>query len=656
MSVTPATIAALVIAISFAAGLNVYATILTLGGMARLHWVELPSGLDMLASWWVIGASAVLFSAEFVADKIPGFDLVWNAAHTFVRIPMALLLAYGATTHLSPEMQMLVTILGGAIAAVTHGSKLAVRGAVTASPEPFSNAALSMTEDSVAVGMTWAATQHPIIAGSVAATAVVAALLLARLAIRAIKRLWIRLTQRPSATVAFVGLVIVAIATQAQMLARPGWNGSGVAVQSLARHAVIYEIDARSFEDSNGDGVGDLKGITQHLDYLQALGIDAILLDSLLPADGAAKAAVPIDPALGTVDDFDDLSLQASRHNIRILLDLPQPDPGLARFWLTRGIAGFHIAGDGQANAAGMQAIRKLLNTNMGRVLITDGDLSAGPKLSPGALLLDTAILKLPVASGPNMAAQLRGAIEQSQAKGWAGNALLVSDATGLPRSVDRFAGDATPQAGREGLAEIAGAVLLLNRSAALLYAGQELALSSPGGGSSRDKGVMMPWGPPPALAPPPPPKPAAPAYPGQYVPYVPPPFVKHVAPDPASAAGQALDKGSVLNFYRQLIELHRGNSPLRDGDEIVLNHDDQNALVWVRRPPKPTYQNPAVFVVCNFSDKPLSLSLKADIARLHLRGTFLRTVLRSDNALGSMPVDPMTVPPYGVYVGELKY
>jgi alpha-glucosidase len=426
----------------------------------------------------------------------------------------------------------------------------------------------------------------------------------------------------------------------------------------LAKHAVIYEIDTRSFADSNGDGVGDLKGITQHLDYLQALGVDAILLDPLLPpADAAAKLASPIDPALGTVDDFDDLSLQASRHNIRILLGLSEPHAGLARFWLTRGIAGFYIAGGVQANPAGMQAIRKLLNTNMGqRVLITDAGGAAAAKPNPGDLLLDSAILKLPAGApnaAPNETGQLRGAIEQSQSKGLAGNAILVSDATGRPRSVNRFGDGSNAAPENEGLAKVIGTVLLLNRSASMIYAGQELALTSPDG-----KGVMMPWGPPPVAAtPPPPPKPAEPAYPGQYIPYVPPPPpVKPVPPDPASAAGQALNPGSVLGFYRQLIELHRGTSPLRDGEEIILNHDDQNALVWVRKSERPTYQNPPVFVVCNLSDKPLSLSLKADIARLHLRGTFLRTVLRSDDATGSMPVDPMTIPAYGVYVGELKY
>lgn len=190
---TPQTIAAFVVAVCFASGLNVYATVLALGCMARMHWVELPSGLQAVETWWVIGASALLFAAEFVADKIPGIDLLWNAAHTFVRIPVAALLAFGATSHLSPELQALATVLGGALAAVSHSSKLAVRAAVTASPEPLSNIALSTTEDVAAVGLTWAATHHPWIAGGAVCAALVAAVLATRWVVHAIAAGWRRL-------------------------------------------------------------------------------------------------------------------------------------------------------------------------------------------------------------------------------------------------------------------------------------------------------------------------------------------------------------------------------------------------------------------------------------------------------------------------------
>lgn len=189
MHFTPSEIAALVIAASFAAGLNVYATVLTLGVLARLHWAVLPGGLEMLGDWWVIGASAALFAAEFVADKIPGFDMVWNALHTFVRIPVAALLAYGATTHLSPPMQLLAVAVGSGIALAAHGSKTAVRAAVTPSPEPISNIALSTTEDAAAVGLSWLVTVHPWASATIALVGIAVAIFAVRWVVKAIRRM-----------------------------------------------------------------------------------------------------------------------------------------------------------------------------------------------------------------------------------------------------------------------------------------------------------------------------------------------------------------------------------------------------------------------------------------------------------------------------------
>ncbi|MGA7077575.1 MAG: DUF4126 domain-containing protein, partial [Terriglobales bacterium] len=131
-------LAGLIVAVSFAAGLNVYATVATLGLLSRTGLVDLPFGLHLLSSWWVIAASGVLFAIEFFADKIPAFDLFWNALHTFVRIPVAALIAFGATSQLSPEKQLLATLAGGAIALAAHGGKTAARVAVTPSPEPLS--------------------------------------------------------------------------------------------------------------------------------------------------------------------------------------------------------------------------------------------------------------------------------------------------------------------------------------------------------------------------------------------------------------------------------------------------------------------------------------------------------------------------------------
>ena len=187
---SPGNIAALIIASSFAAGLNVYATVLTLGLLARLHGVVLPPGLEILGSWWVIGVSGAMFALEFVADKIPAFDMIWNALHTFIRLPVAALLAYQASQQLSPQMQLVAAIAGGTIAAISHGSKTAVRAAVNVSPEPFSNIAASTSEDILAVGITWLTTQHPRIAAAIAATLIVFAVLAARWIVRLLRGLW----------------------------------------------------------------------------------------------------------------------------------------------------------------------------------------------------------------------------------------------------------------------------------------------------------------------------------------------------------------------------------------------------------------------------------------------------------------------------------
>ncbi len=181
-------LAGLIVAISFAAGLNLYATVATLGLITRAGLLELPSGLHLLSSWWVIAASSALFAIEFFADKIPAFDLFWNALHTFVRVPVAALIAYGAASQLSPEKQLLATLAGGAIALAAHGSKTAARVAVTPSPEPFSNFALSAGEDTLAVFLTWLATQHPIAAALIVAAFLAAIAVVMRWIVRAMTR------------------------------------------------------------------------------------------------------------------------------------------------------------------------------------------------------------------------------------------------------------------------------------------------------------------------------------------------------------------------------------------------------------------------------------------------------------------------------------
>ena len=181
---------ALIVAISFAAGLNVYATVASLGLLAHAGVVSLPEKLNLLSNWWVISASATLFGVEFFADKVPVFDLVWNALHTFIRVPVAALLAYRAAAPLSPGEQLAATVLGGLIALAAHGGKTAARAVITPSPEPLSNMGLSLGEDVLSIGLTWLSTRHPYVAGSLAATLVLIIILLSRWVWRALRSLF----------------------------------------------------------------------------------------------------------------------------------------------------------------------------------------------------------------------------------------------------------------------------------------------------------------------------------------------------------------------------------------------------------------------------------------------------------------------------------
>ncbi len=187
MPFAPNQLVALMVAVSFAAGLNVYATVATLGLMSHTRFLDLPPSLHLLSNWGVIAAALVLFGVSFFVDKIPALDLVWNALHTFIRIPLAALLAFQATAGLTPAEQLAATVAGGAIAFIAHGGKTALHAAVTPSPEPFSNIALSLGEDSLAVFLTWLSTWKPYIAAGIAFIFILITLILVRLVWHACK-------------------------------------------------------------------------------------------------------------------------------------------------------------------------------------------------------------------------------------------------------------------------------------------------------------------------------------------------------------------------------------------------------------------------------------------------------------------------------------
>ena len=145
----------------FSSGLNLYATIATLGLLQRFGVIHLPEQLQVLAHPWILGIAIALYVIEFLADKIPLVDTIWDAIHTVIRPPAAALLAYGAAGAAPPEWRWGAALLAGGVALTSHGTKASTRAAANASPEPFSNWALSFGEDALAVWLTWLSTVHP---------------------------------------------------------------------------------------------------------------------------------------------------------------------------------------------------------------------------------------------------------------------------------------------------------------------------------------------------------------------------------------------------------------------------------------------------------------------------------------------------------------
>src|ERR1700741_2033362 len=168
----------LVLGTGFSSGLNLYATVATLGLLERFGVIHLPDKLQVLAHPAVLGVAIGLYLIEFLADKIPYIDSVWQAVHTFIRPPAAALLAFSVTASAAEPWRWAAALLAGAIALTSHGTKAGARAAANLSPEPLSNWALSFGEDILAVWLTWFATTHPRMAVAVAIVLVVISLFL----------------------------------------------------------------------------------------------------------------------------------------------------------------------------------------------------------------------------------------------------------------------------------------------------------------------------------------------------------------------------------------------------------------------------------------------------------------------------------------------
>jgi hypothetical protein len=173
---------------SLAAGVNLYATIAIVGLAARFGWVALPAEYQVFAQWWVIAVAAILYCVEFVADKVPWLDSLWDAVHTFVRPVGGAALAVTAMGPASPGMKVAAALLGATVAASSHMTKAGTRVVANTSPEPFSNWVLSLMEDGFVVSLGLLALKYPVVALAVSLVVLAAIGLLAGVLFRAFRR------------------------------------------------------------------------------------------------------------------------------------------------------------------------------------------------------------------------------------------------------------------------------------------------------------------------------------------------------------------------------------------------------------------------------------------------------------------------------------
>ena len=148
---------------AWGSGINLYATILVLGGLGITENIVLPPGLEVLMNPLVIGAAGLMYAVEFFADKIPGVDTGWDTIHTFIRIPAGVMLAAGAVGDVNPAVAIAASILGGGMAASTHAAKSGTRLLINTSPEPITNWTASVIEDVAVIAGVWTALVHPMV-------------------------------------------------------------------------------------------------------------------------------------------------------------------------------------------------------------------------------------------------------------------------------------------------------------------------------------------------------------------------------------------------------------------------------------------------------------------------------------------------------------
>ena len=180
--------------LAWASGVRLYAAVFIVGLLGRLGYVDLPTHLLVLQHTAVLAAAGIMLAAEFLVDKVPGFDSAWDAIHTFIRIPAGALLAWGAMGDQAPALQLAVAILGGAITGGTHLAKSGARAAINTSPEPFSNWTASFSEDGLLLAGLWLALHHPVLFLVLLAAFLALVIWLVPKLFRFVRGLWRRIT------------------------------------------------------------------------------------------------------------------------------------------------------------------------------------------------------------------------------------------------------------------------------------------------------------------------------------------------------------------------------------------------------------------------------------------------------------------------------
>ncbi len=392
------------------------------------------------------------------------------------------------------------------------------------------------------------------------------------------------------------------------------------------QNSVIVEVSPQPGEAGTVLGRARLQ-----LGDLQTLGTDAVLLRGM-DAGGAGMGGGPrLAEGYGTIDDFDQLMREASGRRIRLMVELPADLAGEAlladaRFWLNRGVSGVSFQGDAAASGETVQALRGVLRGYVGDRVLAANEAAGGggaamrDRSSGGAEMVFSSLQGFGSGSQVTQVTQVRASIEAA-GRGASGTRVVEVDAK-------------APTVGGEEAKARATALLIARGSVGLRaqdvgVGPEELARRQEADREAAENKAIAAATSPAAAS-----------------------NARRAAAARKAAAATALELPGDATFvwYQRMIGLHRGNAALLGGEQTLLNEDDKGALVAVWRPRS---GQPLVAVV-NLRAGPCKLQLTEDFARIGMRGLFLRTVVRTDAGMGAMPLGNVTLPGYGVYVGQL--